>query len=175
MPRSSSAWAGSPSSRATCRRCAPRACTRRTCCARSEVFAGAMSGRRLDWDRLPELVGREPGAPAWRGVARRRAGGLAGVPDDRQWIHVDAERARRESPIGTTIAHGFLTLSLLARFGYELGLVPPEGTHLLNYGLGRVRFLAPVKTGARIRDRVVVLRGEDKRPGQRLVATPPTG
>jgi acyl dehydratase len=129
-----------------------------------------MSGG-LDWDRLPELVGRELGVTDWVVVDQRRVDGFAEVTDDRQWIHVDAERARRESPLGTTIAHGFLTLSLLARFAYELGLVPPEGTHLLNYGLGRVRFLAPVKTGARIRDRVVLLRVEDKRPGQRLVAT----
>src|SRR5262245_10383771 len=128
-----------------------------------------MPPRRIDWDALPALVGRELGVTEWIQVDQRRIDGFAEATDDRQWIHVDRERARRESPLGTTIAHGYLTLSLLARFGYELGFTPPEGAHLLNYGLDRVRFMAPVKAGARIRDRVVLLKVEDKRSGRRLV------
>jgi len=130
-----------------------------------------MEPRRIDWDGLSALVGKELGVTAWLTVEQPRIDAFADVTDDRQWIHVDRERAERESPLGTTIAHGYLTLSLLARFAYELGFTPPEGTHLLNYGLDRVRFMAPVRAGARIRDRVVLLRVEDKRRGRRLVTT----
>ena len=130
-----------------------------------------MSAGRIDWTGIDGLVGRELGVSDWVSVDQARIDRFAEATDDRQWIHVDAERAQRESPLGTTIAHGFLTLSLLARFGYELGLVPPEGAHLLNYGLDRVRFMAPVKAGARIRDRVVLLKVEDKRQGRKLLTT----
>ena len=130
-----------------------------------------MSAGRIDSTGIDGLVGRELGVSDWVSVDQARIDRFAEATDDRQWIHVDAERAQRESPLGTTIAHGFLTLSLLARFGYELGLVPPEGAHLLNYGLDRVRFMAPVKAGARIRDRVVLLKVEDKRQGRKLLTT----
>lgn len=130
-----------------------------------------MSVGRIDWTGIEGLVGRELGVSDWVSVDQRRIDRFAEATDDRQWIHVDVERAKRESPLGSTIAHGYLTLSLLARFGYELGLVPPEGTHLLNYGLDRVRFMAPVKAGARIRDRVVLLKVQDKGPGRKLVTT----
>ncbi len=130
-----------------------------------------MSAVRIDWAGLAGLVGRELGVSDWVPVDQGRIDRFAEATDDRQWIHVDRERAQQESPLGTTVAHGFLTLSLLARFGYALGLVPPEGAHLLNYGLDRVRFMAPVKAGARIRDRVVLLRVDEKRPGRKLVTT----
>jgi len=130
-----------------------------------------MSAGRIDWTGIEGLVGRELGLSDWVTVDQGRIDRFADATDDRQWIHVDVERAKRESPLGSTIAHGFLTLSLLARFGYELGLVPPEGAHLLNYGLDRVRFMAPVKAGARVRDRVVLLKVEEKGPGRKLVTT----
>jgi acyl dehydratase len=127
-----------------------------------------MSTGRIDWAGLDGLVGRELGLSDWMSVEQRRIDRFAEATDDRQWIHVDVDRAKQESPLGSTIAHGYLTLSLLARFGYELGFAPPEGTQLLNYGLDRVRFLAPVKAGARIRDRVVLLKIVEKGPGRRL-------
>jgi acyl dehydratase len=130
-----------------------------------------VSAGRIDWAGIDGLVGRELGVTGWVSVDQDRIDGFAEATDDRQWIHIDKERAQRESPLGTTIAHGFLTLSLLARFGYEIGLVPGEGAHLLNYGLDRVRFMAPVKAGARIRDRVVLLKVDDKRQGRKLLTT----
>ncbi|MBX3578207.1 MAG: MaoC family dehydratase [Rhizobiaceae bacterium] len=88
---------------------------------------------------------------------------------DKQWIHVDQERAKRESPLRTTIAHGYLTLSLVAKLAVDLGAIP-EGTQAaFNYGLDKVRFLVPVKSGARVRVRTSVMSIEDKGPGQFLV------
>src|SRR5262249_8171239 len=69
---------------------------------------------------------------------------------DRQWIHVDVERARRESPFGGPIAHGYLTLALVAAMVMELGVIPPDAATGLNYGLDKVRFIAPVRAGARV-------------------------
>ena len=86
-------------------------------------------------------------------LTQERIQQFAEVTDDRQWIHLDGERARRESPYGTTVAHGFLTLSLLSSFlGQALQI--REGTRMsINYGLNRVRFPAPVLAGAKIRAR----------------------
>lgn len=130
-----------------------------------------MGGGRVDWTGLDRLVGRELGVTDWLLLDQDRINRFAEATGDRQWIHVDVERAKRESPLGSTVAHGFLSLSLLARFGFEIGLVPPEGCHLLNYGLNRVRFAAPVKAGARVRDRIVLLRIEERGKGRTLVTT----
>ena len=131
-----------------------------------------MATLKVEYPRdLLKLVGMELGPSEWMTVDQAMIDKFAEATGDHQWIHVDVERAKRESLLGSTIAHGFLTLSLLARFGYELGLVPPEGAHLLNYGLDRVRFMAPVKAGARVRDRVVLLKVEKKGPGRKLVTT----
>jgi acyl dehydratase len=84
---------------------------------------------------------------------------------------VDVGRAERESPFGSTIAHGYLTLSLLASLAIEVGLVPKDASAALNYGLDKVRFMAPVKAGARVRNRVVLLSAEDKGGGRVLLKT----
>jgi acyl dehydratase len=128
-----------------------------------------MSPEGYEWASLPSFVGRELGVSAWLAVDQARIDAFAECTGDRQWIHVDPERAGRESPLGTTIAHGFLTLSLLARFGFELGLAPRGVRQVLNYGLDRVRFVAPVRAGARLRDRVVLLGAEEKEPGRMLL------
>src|SRR5688500_2007069 len=96
------------------------------------------------------LVGQELGVSAWVAIEQARIDRFAECTDDRQWIHVDQERAARESPTGSTIAHGYLTLALLARFSFELGLFPAGAGRVLNSGLDRVRFMAPVRAGARI-------------------------
>src|SRR5258708_18701409 len=72
------------------------------------------------------------------------------VPGDRQWIHVDVERASRESPFGGTIAHGYLSLSLGAPLAMEMGLAPKDASAVFNYGLDKVRFVTPVRCGARV-------------------------
>jgi acyl dehydratase len=101
-------------------------------------------------------------------VEQERIDQFAACTEDHQWIHVDVERAKRESPLGTTIAHGFLTLSLLPRMQYELSIVPGNVRQALNYGVEHVRFLAPVKAGARIRARITLLAVEDKGGGRVL-------
>jgi acyl dehydratase len=84
---------------------------------------------------------------------------------------VDVDRAKRESPFGGTIAHGYLTLSLLASLAMEIGIVPKDASAGLNYGLDKVRFMTPVKAGARVRNRVTLESAESKGGGRVLVKT----
>jgi acyl dehydratase len=102
---------------------------------------------------LKDLVGREISVTEWVAVSQERIQQFADVTDDRQWIHVDRERANQESPYGTTIAHGFLTLSLLSRFLRDAIKIQSGVRMSVNYGLNRVRFPAPVVAGARIHAR----------------------
>src|SRR5262249_49514056 len=85
------------------------------------------------------------------------------------WIHVDVERARRESPFGAPIAHGYLTLSLVAPLAMDIGLIPPDAASGLNYGLDKVRFIAPVKAGSRVRNRVRLMSAETQKGGRMLL------
>ncbi len=82
---------------------------------------------------------------------------------------MDVERAKKESPFGGPVAHGYLTLSLLAKLGMEVGIVPQDAVAAFNYGLDKVRFLAPVKAGARVRLRVTLLEAADQGAGRRLL------
>ena len=120
---------------------------------------------------ISQFVGQELGVSAWVTIDQERINGFADFTGDHQWIHVDVERARRESPFGSTIAHGYLTLSLAASWQYELGIIPADVSEALNYGLDRVRFLTPVKVGARIRDRLVLLSVEPHGKGRLLLKT----
>jgi acyl dehydratase len=102
--------------------------------------------------KLGELVGREVALSEWLEVSQARIDGFAEVTEDRQWIHTDPERAARESPFKQTIAHGFLTLSLLSELARLA--VSVKGVRMgLNYGLNRVRFVSPVPAGSRVRGR----------------------
>jgi acyl dehydratase len=101
-----------------------------------------------------QFAGRELGVSDWVPLDQDRIDAFAACAGDRQWIHVDVERARRESPFGGPIAHGYLSLSLVAAMIMELGVIPPDAATGLNYGLDKVRFIAPVKSGARVRTRV---------------------
>ena len=118
---------------------------------------------------LPEFVGRELGASDWLAVDQERIDRFAECTGDRQWIHVDVERARRESPFGGPIAHGYLTLSLVAPMVMELGVVPTDAAAGLNYGLDKVRFVAPVRAGARVRTRASLLSAEPQDAGRTLL------
>jgi acyl dehydratase len=120
---------------------------------------------------IAQLVGRELGVSDWLTVDQARINQFAACTGDHQWIHVDGERARRESPFGSTIAHGYLILALLPQFQYAIGIVPSGVAQALNYGLNGVRFLVPVKTGARIRNRLELLAAEDKGDGRVLITT----
>src|SRR5271154_1410311 len=96
---------------------------------------------------IGDFVGRELGVSDWVVVDQARINAFAECTGDKQWIHVDEERAKRESPFGATIAHGYLTLSLLAALAIEIGLIPEDASAGLNYGLDKVRFMTPVKAG----------------------------
>lgn len=116
-------------------------------------------------DTLAEFVGQELGVSDWLTVDQARIDAFADCTGDHQWIHVDTERAARESPFGTTIAHGLLTLSLLPTMRADLGLVPDGTGRTLNYGYDKIRFLAPVPSGARLRTRTTLTAAEPKGDG----------
>lgn len=102
-------------------------------------------------ENLKSRIGSEVGVSDWRMVTQAMIDGFADVTDDHQFIHVDPERAKKETPFGGTIAHGYLMLSLLAPMGYD-ALPKIDGVaHRVNYGLDKVRFLTPVKPGSRVR------------------------
>jgi acyl dehydratase len=106
---------------------------------------------------LQAFVGKELGVSEWLEVTQSRIDQFADSTEDRQWIHVDRERANRESPFGTTIAHGFLTLSLISFLAKQTMEIRGGSRLTVNYGLNRVRFPAPVREGARIRGRFSLL------------------
>src|ERR1700730_1910508 len=106
---------------------------------------------------LRDLVGRELTPTDWFPIAQERIEQFAEVTEDRQWIHLDRERTERESPYGTTIAHGFLTLSLISRFMKDVIRLRSGMGMAVNYGLNRVRFPSPVLAGSKIRARITLL------------------
>lgn len=107
----------------------------------------------LSLEDAKAAVGREIGVSPWRTVTQERIDAFADATDDHQFIHVNPERAAAETPFGGTIAHGFLSLSLLSTLAYEA--IPPirEAGIGVNYGFDKVRFAAPVRAGARVRGR----------------------
>jgi acyl dehydratase len=117
---------------------------------------------------IKSRIGDEVGVSGWIEVDQARIDGFADATEDRQFIHVDPQAAK-QTPFGGTIAHGFLSLSLLSRMGVEAMLLPEGLKMALNYGLDRVRFLAPVRTGRRVRGRFTLDSVEEKAPGQWLL------
>jgi acyl dehydratase len=113
---------------------------------------------------LKDRVGEEVVVSGWLEMTQERINGFAEATGDHQWIHVDPERARRESPFGVPIAHGFLTLSLLSKFLSE-SVRFSQSKMGVNYGINRLRFTAPVPVGARIRARLTVKRLEELQGG----------
>lgn len=118
---------------------------------------------------IGDFVGRELGVSNWVVVDQARINAFAACTGDRQWIHVDEERAKCESPFGGPIAHGYLTLSLLGGLSIEIGIVPRDAAAGLNYGLDKVRFMTPVKAGSRVRNRVTLMSAEHKGGGRILI------
>jgi acyl dehydratase len=119
-------------------------------------------------EQIRSQVGEEIGVSGWLTVDQPRIDSFADATEDRQFIHVDASAAAR-TPFGGTIAHGFLSLSLLSRMAAEVMLVLDSTKMVVNYGLDRVRFLAPVRSGKRVRSRFVLDSVEEKAPGQILM------
>lgn len=106
-------------------------------------------------DELSEKIGQEVGHSDWLLIDQERINRFADATDDHQWIHVDEVRAKEESPFKSTIAHGYLTLSLLAKFALET-IEIADVSQVLNYGLNKVRFIAPVLVGSEIRARFIL-------------------
>jgi acyl dehydratase len=120
---------------------------------------------------LRAFVGHDFGVSAPVTVGQPRIDGFAEVTGDHQWIHVDVERARAESPFGGPVAHGFLTLSLMAAAISEAGVVPADAKGVINYGPDKVRFLAPVPAGAQVACGFQARRGRGQ--GRRTAAPAP--
>lgn len=120
-------------------------------------------------EELRTLVGQEIGVSDWFLLDQQRIAQFAEATVDRQWIHLDAERARTESPYHSTIAHGFLTLSLLSEFSRDAIDIRGDFKMRINYGLNRVRFPAPVPAGSRIRGRFTLNAVEDVEGGVQVV------
>ena len=120
------------------------------------------------FDEIRARVGQEVGTSSWLLVDRARIDAFADATEDRQFIHVDAAAAAK-TPFGGTIAHGFLSLSLLPRLAADAMLIPHSVKMGVNYGLDRVRFLAPVRSGKRVRGRFTLDSVDEKAPGQILM------
>ena len=120
---------------------------------------------------LGERVGHELGLSDWVAIDQPRIDAFASCTGDRQWIHVDVERAKRESPFRGPIAHGYLTLAMVAPLAMQVGIIPSDAAAGLNCGIDKVRFLAPVPAGARVRLRVVLVGIEPREGGQVVMKT----
>lgn len=117
-------------------------------------------------DAYQAMVGKEIGVSSWHLIDQPRIDSYADVIEDHQFIHVDPERAKRETAFGTTIAHGFLTMSLLSIMSYEVMPVIAGTTMGVNYGFDRLRFISPVRSGKRVRGRFVLAEARLRKPGE---------
>jgi acyl dehydratase len=119
-------------------------------------------------DEIRRRIGEEIGVSSWLKIDQPRIDAFADATGDRQFIHVDSAAAAR-TRFGGTIAHGFLSLSLLSSMGAEVMLIPTDLKMGVNYGLDQVRFLAPVRSGKRVRGRFILDSVDEKAPGQLLM------
>lgn len=121
----------------------------------------------MTYDELPGMVGREIGVSPWMEVSAERIKAFADATGDHQWIHLDAERAARESPYGGIVAHGYLTLSLIPAL--RVSALTIEGVGMaINYGTNRVRFPAPLRAGRRVRGQFTLASFEPIEGGAQL-------
>ena len=125
----------------------------------------------LTFQKMTTMVGEHLGTSSWQIVTQEAVNEFANCTGDRQWIHVDVERAKKESPFGGPVAHGYLTLSMLSAMAMEIGVVPNGTAAALNYGLDKVRFLAPVPVGAKVRLQSKLSGFERQGNGQYLMST----
>jgi acyl dehydratase len=123
----------------------------------------------LTFDTMAGMAGKELGVSSWVTVDQAMINQFAECTGDNQWIHIDVERARRESPFRAPVAHGYLTLSLIAAMSYEVGALPEGTAAAFNYGLDKVRFIAPVRVGSKVRLRSTLMSFDDKGGGQYLM------
>jgi acyl dehydratase len=116
----------------------------------------------VERDVYMDMVGREVGVSSWHLVDQKRIDAFADITEDHQFIHVDPERAVRETPFGSTVAHGFLTVSLLSVFSYEALPRIAGATRGVNYGFDRLRFISPVRAGSRLRGRFTLMEAKPR-------------
>ncbi|WP_424626834.1 MaoC family dehydratase [Bradyrhizobium sp. SYSU BS000235] len=128
-------------------------------------------GVAMDREDYLKLTGTELGVSGWHTVDQKQIDQFAHATNDHQFIHVDPERAKRETPFGGTIAHGFLSLSLLSAMAYEAMPTLNDTAMSINYGFDKVRFLTPVRAGARVRARFVMSEATMRSPKELLART----
>lgn len=121
------------------------------------------------YENMAEMVGKPVDSSNWVEITQDDVNQFAQCTGDHQWIHTDPERAKKESPFGGPVAHGYLTLSLLASMTMDMGIVPANTAAALNYGLDKVRFLAPVLVGAKVRLHAKLVSFEKRDNGQYLM------
>lgn len=124
----------------------------------------------LPLEKIKLRIGKTIGQTDWLAIDQNRINAFADCTGDHQWIHID-EAAAAKGPFGKTIAHGFLTISLLPHFNKEIGLVPEGTTMAINYGLNKVRLLNPVVVGSELRDTLVLSDVAEKSEGRILITT----
>ena len=129
-----------------------------------------MTQPTFSFETLESFVDQPLGTSAWVDVPQSRIDAFAECTEDRQWIHIDVERANKESPFGAPIAHGFLTLSLLPITTYEL-LAGLKAAKSVNYGMDKLRFMSPVRAGSRVRNHIRLLAAEPRDDGWTLLRT----
>ncbi len=113
-----------------------------------------------------DMVGKEIGVSSWHLIDQNRINDYADVIEDHQFIHVDPERAKKEAPFGTTIAHGFLTMSLMSIMSYEVMPIIAGTTMGVNYGFDKLRFISPVRSGSRVRGRFTLAEARLRKPNE---------
>jgi acyl dehydratase len=129
-----------------------------------------MAAEILPIDQIKSRLGKELGVSDWLQIDQKRINDFADCTGDHQWIHVNEEMAA-QGPFGKTIAHGYLTVSLLPFFSADISIVP-EGTRMaINYGMNKLRFVNPVPVGSKIRDRMALTNIEEKGGGRYLITT----
>jgi acyl dehydratase len=125
----------------------------------------------ISLEAYQQMVGHEVGVSSWHLVDQGRIDAYADVIEDHQFIHIDPERAKKETPFGTTVAHGFLTMSLLSTMSYEVMPVIQGTTMGVNYGFDRLRFISPVRSGSRVRGRFTLADATLRKPTELLSRT----
>lgn len=129
-----------------------------------------MAAEVLPVDKIKSRIGQEIGVSDWLKIDQKRINEFADCTGDHQWIHVN-EEAAKNGPFGKTIAHGYLTVSLIPYFSSGISLVP-EGTMMaINYGMNKLRFITPVPVGAKLRDKITLSNVEEKGGGRILMTT----
>jgi len=128
-------------------------------------------GVAMNREDFVKLVGQELGVSNWITIDQKQIDAFAHATNDHQFIHVDPERAKRETPFGGTIAHGFLSLSVLSGLAYEAMPTLNGAAMSVNYGFDKIRFLTPVRAGKRVRARFVLAEASMKSPKEMLART----